>query len=91
MKKIIVTGVDGYIGSHTVVELVEAGYEPVIIDNFSNSEERALKGIQAILNKEINCHRIDCTDAEALRAVFRKEGAIAGSLTIRICERLSAE
>ncbi|WP_347159997.1 UDP-glucose 4-epimerase GalE [Pontibacter chitinilyticus] len=77
-KKILVTGGAGYIGSHTVVELVEAGYEPVIIDNFSNSQESALQGIAAILGREVPCHRIDCTDAEALRKVFAQEKNIAG-------------
>ncbi|WP_266203735.1 UDP-glucose 4-epimerase GalE [Pontibacter kalidii] len=76
--KILVTGGAGYIGSHTVVELVEAGYEPVIIDNFSNSEESALEGIAAILGRDIPCHRIDCTDTEALRQVFRQEQNIQG-------------
>jgi UDP-glucose 4-epimerase len=78
MKKILVTGGAGYIGSHTVVELAQAGYEPVIIDNFSNSQESALVGIQAILGREVPCHRIDCGDAEALRQVFKQEGDIAG-------------
>ena len=78
MKKILVTGGAGYIGSHTVVELAQAGYEPVIIDNFSNSEESALAGIQSILGREVPCHRIDCGDAEALRQVFKQEGDIAG-------------
>lgn len=76
--KILVTGGAGYIGSHTVVELVGAGYEPVIIDNFSNSEESALAGIAAILGRDIPCHRIDCTDAEALRQVFKQEQNIQG-------------
>jgi UDP-glucose 4-epimerase len=78
MKKILVTGGAGYIGSHTVVELAQAGYEPIIIDNFSNSEESALGGIKAILGREVPCHRIDCGDAEALRQVFKQEGNIAG-------------
>jgi len=78
MKKILVTGGAGYIGSHTVVELAQAGYAPVIVDNFSNSEESALGGIKAILGHEVPCHRIDCGDAEALRQVFKKEGDIAG-------------
>ncbi|WP_187262852.1 UDP-glucose 4-epimerase GalE [Pontibacter beigongshangensis] len=78
MKKILVTGGAGYIGSHTVVELVEAGYEPVIVDNFSNSEERALAGIEAIVGKPVRCHRIDCTDAAAMRDVFQKEPGLAG-------------
>jgi len=78
MKKILVTGGAGYIGSHTVVELAQAGYAPIIVDNFSNSEESALGGIKAILGHEVTCHRIDCGDAEALRQVFKKEGDIAG-------------
>ncbi|GHA63742.1 UDP-glucose 4-epimerase GalE [Pontibacter akesuensis] len=77
-EKILVTGGAGYIGSHTVVELVEAGYEPVIIDNFSNSEESALEGIAAILGRSIPCHRVDCTDATALRGVFEAEKDIRG-------------
>ena len=77
-EKILVTGGAGYIGSHTVVELVQAGYEPVIVDNFSNSEESALQGIAAILGREVPCHRVDCTDAEALRKVFEQEQNIAG-------------
>lgn len=77
-EKILVTGGAGYIGSHTVVALVEAGYEPVIIDNFSNSEESALEGIAAILGRNIPCHRIDCTNTEALREVFAQEQDIKG-------------
>lgn len=74
----MVTGGAGYIGSHAVVELFQAGYAPVIVDNFVNSQESALEGIQAILQAEVPCYRIDCTDAEALRGVFRQEGDIAG-------------
>lgn len=76
--KILVTGGAGYIGSHAVVELFEAGYEPVIIDNFINSQESVLAGIKSILNKEVTCHRIDCTNTEDLREVFRKEQNIKG-------------
>ncbi|MCB0813735.1 MAG: NAD-dependent epimerase/dehydratase family protein, partial [Flavobacteriales bacterium] len=45
MKRVIVTGGAGFIGSHTAVELAEAGYDPVIVDDLRNSEERALQGI----------------------------------------------
>ena len=48
MTKIIVTGGAGYIGSHTVVELLASGYEPVIVDNFSNSDKSVLDGLQEI-------------------------------------------
>ncbi|MHA6248720.1 UDP-glucose 4-epimerase GalE [Pontibacter sp. CAU 1760] len=76
--KILVTGGAGYIGSHTVVELAEAGYEPVIMDNFSNSEESVLDGITAILGYSVPVYRVDCTDAAAMRQVFEKEQNIAG-------------
>ncbi len=78
MKKILVTGGAGYIGSHAVVELHQAGYQPVIIDNFSNSEESALAGIEAILGTAVPLYRIDCADEAALRGVFAAEPDIAG-------------
>jgi UDP-glucose 4-epimerase len=76
-KKILVTGGAGYIGSHVVVALYEAGFQPVIVDNFSNSNERVLAGIAGILGIDIKCHRSDCTDQQALREIFREEGEIA--------------
>ncbi len=78
MKKVIVTGGAGFIGSHTVVELVAAGYEPVIVDDLRNSEERALAGIAAITGRAIRFHRIDCNDAAAFDQVFVQEGPIHG-------------
>ncbi|GAA4307955.1 UDP-glucose 4-epimerase GalE [Nibribacter koreensis] len=78
MSKILVTGGAGYIGSHTVVELANAGYTPIIVDDFSNSEERMLTGISQILVHDVVCHKVDCTDAKALQEVFTKEGDIAG-------------
>ena len=78
MKKILVTGGAGYIGSHTVVELAQAGYEPVIIDNFSNSKESVLGGLRDILGHDVTCHHVDCDDAEAMRGVLRAEGSIQG-------------
>lgn len=77
-KKILVTGGAGYIGSHTVVALNKAGYEPVLVDNFSNSEERALEGLQKILGKAVSCHKIDCNDRPAMEKVFQQEGPISG-------------
>lgn len=76
--KILVTGGAGYIGSHTVVELAQAGYEPVIIDDFSNSQESVLAGLRAILGRDVPCHRIDCGNAEALRGVLKQEGNVQG-------------
>ena len=78
MKKVIVTGGAGFIGSHTCVELHNAGYTPVIVDDLRNSEERALEGIAAIMGKAPSTHRVDCTDAAAMDAVFAKEGEVFG-------------
>jgi UDP-glucose 4-epimerase len=78
MKKVIVTGGAGFIGSHTVVELVAAGYEPVIVDDLRNSEERILSGISAITGHAPRFHRVDCNNAEAFDRVFAQEGPIHG-------------
>ena len=78
MNKILVTGGAGYIGSHAVVELAQAGYQPVIVDNFSNSQESALAGIESILGTAVPIYRIDCGDVAALRQVFEAEKDIKG-------------
>lgn len=78
MTKILVTGGAGYIGSHTVVELAQAGYEPVIIDDFSNSKESVLAGLRAILGREVPCYHSDCGNADALRHVLQQEPDIQG-------------
>jgi len=70
MKKILITGGAGYIGSHTAVALVNAGFEPVIIDNFSNSEKSALAGLNKICGREINCYEVDCLDRSGVEKVF---------------------
>lgn len=71
--RILVTGGAGFIGSHTVVSLVEAGFEPVIVDDFSNSQRTALDGLRAILGRDVTCHSVDCTDAAAMREIFSTE------------------
>ncbi|MDR0422093.1 MAG: UDP-glucose 4-epimerase GalE [Proteiniphilum sp.] len=71
-KKILVTGGTGYIGSHTVVELQQAGYEVVIVDNLSNSSADVLEGITRITGKRPVFDKLDCTDFEALKALFKK-------------------
>lgn len=70
---ILVTGGAGFIGSHTVVSLVEAGYRPVIVDNFSNSEKSVLTGLREILGDEVTCYDQDCNDEAALRRVLQAE------------------
>ncbi|TGE05516.1 UDP-glucose 4-epimerase GalE [Hymenobacter fodinae] len=76
--KILVTGGAGYIGSHAVVELYNAGFLPVIVDNFSNSREQVLNGLEHILGVRVPVHNVDCNDEEALRAVFAQEGNLRG-------------
>ncbi|GAB3908520.1 UDP-glucose 4-epimerase GalE [Larkinella knui] len=71
--RILVTGGAGFIGSHTVVELLNAGYEPVIIDNFSNSNRSALAGLRQILNHDVPFYEADCNDQQALNDIFEKE------------------
>jgi len=71
--KILVTGGAGFIGSHTVVELVQQGFEPVILDNFSNSEPSVLNGIEAILGRSVRFYIGDCRDGLLLEQIFRNE------------------
>lgn len=70
MKNILITGGAGYIGSHTAVELVKAGFEPIILDNFSNSEKSVLDGLKQILGRDLTCYDEDCNDREAVEKIF---------------------
>ena len=67
---ILVTGGAGYIGSHTVIELMQCGKEVVIVDNFSNSKPEAIKRIAQICGKEPKCYCVDILDRDALDKVF---------------------
>lgn len=70
---ILVTGGAGFIGSHTVVSLAEAGFNPVIVDDFSNSQKSVMTGLKEILGRDIPCHVIDCNHYAALRKVVHDE------------------
>lgn len=76
--RILVTGGTGYIGSHTTVELINAGYSVVIIDNLSNSNRDVLDGIKAITGIMPDFVEADCTDLAALTALFEKYCDIKG-------------
>lgn len=76
--KILVTGGTGYIGSHTVVELQEAGFEVVIIDNLSNSEISVLDGIERITGRRPDFVQGDVTDIKTLRQLFESHPDIEG-------------
>lgn len=69
---ILVTGGTGYIGSHTAVELIEAGYDVVIVDNLSNSNADVIDGIEKICGKQLPLEICDCSDYDAMKAVFSK-------------------
>ncbi len=77
-KRILVTGGAGYIGSHTAVELQNAGYEVIIVDNLSNSNENVIDGIERITGTRPAFEKLDCNDKEGMRAVFAKYPGIEG-------------
>jgi UDP-glucose 4-epimerase len=76
--KILVTGGSGYIGSHTIVDLIDNGFEVVCIDNFFRSTPKALEGIKAITGKEVKNYAIDLCDRAAVQNVFAEEKNIKG-------------
>ncbi len=78
MGKILVTGGAGYIGSHTVVELQNAGYEVVIVDNLSNSNANVIDGIERITHIRPAFEQVDCNDMDAMKNVFVKHKGIKG-------------
>ena len=71
-KTVLISGGTGYIGSHTAVELINAGYDVVIIDNLSNSEKDAVEGVKKITGKNVVFEVVDTCDKSALRNVFEK-------------------
>lgn len=75
---ILVTGGTGYIGSHTTVELINAGYKVVSMDNLSNSNIGVLDGIEAITGVRPTFYEADCNDAEAVERIFSENKDIVG-------------
>lgn len=73
MSKVLVTGGLGYIGSHTCVELLDNGYDVIVVDNLYNSKIDVVDKIKTITGKDITFYKIDVTDKEKLREVFEKE------------------
>ena len=71
-ETVLISGGAGYIGSHTAVELIAAGYDAVIIDNLSNSEAEAVEGVRRITGVDVPFERVDTCDEAALRRVFEK-------------------
>lgn len=78
MAKILVTGGTGFIGSHTIVDLIENGYEVISIDNFARSTTIALAGIEKITGKKIKNYTVDLKNFDETRAVFQENTDING-------------
>ena len=78
MKKILVTGGCGYIGSHTIVDLVQHGYEVISIDNNSRSSSRILEGVERIVGKSIKNCKVDLCNYDDTYAVIQENADLAG-------------
>lgn len=78
MVKILVTGGAGYIGSHTIVELIQNGFDVVSVDNFSRSSKNVFEGIKKITGKEIVNYNIDLTDFKSTQQIFVENPDITG-------------
>lgn len=77
MKKVLVTGGAGFIGSHTCVELHAAGYQPIIVDNFSASERMIVSRLEQILGTKLPLHAVDCRNEAELGQVFDEHPDLA--------------
>lgn len=89
MKKILLTGGAGYIGSHIAVALVENGFYPVIVDNLSNSHESVVHAISELAGIKVRFYQADCSDTTALRSIFKAEGEISGIIHLAAFKSVS--
>ncbi|MDZ4794295.1 MAG: UDP-glucose 4-epimerase GalE [Bacteroidota bacterium] len=78
MNKILVTGGCGYIGSHTIVDLIEHGYEVISVDNNSRSNDNVLKGIEQITGKKVKNYKVDLCNFDDTFAIFQENTDISG-------------
>ena len=73
---ILVTGGAGFIGSHTCVEMLNAGYEVIVVDNLCNASEEAIRRVEKITGKNVTFYKADIRDKEALDQIFDKESVV---------------
>jgi UDP-glucose 4-epimerase len=78
MSKILVTGGTGYIGSHTLVDLIDNGFEVISADNFCNSDASSLKGVERITGKKIKNYKVDLANLAATRKIFEQNKDLSG-------------
>jgi UDP-glucose 4-epimerase len=78
MQTILVTGGCGYIGAHTIVDLIENGFNVISVDNLSRSSENSLAGIEKITGKKVKNYNIDLTNAQAAESIFIENPEITG-------------
>jgi len=76
MKKILITGGAGYIASHTNIECIASGYQPVIVDSLVNASKESVRRVEALASRAIPFYQCDLRDEAALRKVFEQEGPI---------------
>ena len=70
--KVLLTGGAGYIGSHTCVEMLNAGYDVIVVDNLDNSSDESLKRVEKITGKTVKFYKADMLDKESMRPVFEE-------------------
>ena len=80
-EMVLVSGGAGYIGSHTAVELINAGYDVVVADNLSNSDMSGVEGVRKITGVDVPFVNVDCCDKEAFRKVFEQYNFTKGTST----------
>lgn len=78
MPKVLLTGGAGFIGTHIAVALIEKGFDPLIVDNFSNSHPKVAEGLGELVGGTVQIHDVDCRNTEELLRLVELEGGVAG-------------
>tara|TARA_B110000483_G_C18148361_1_gene524410 strand:+ start:355 stop:1347 length:993 start_codon:yes stop_codon:yes gene_type:complete len=77
VKNFFITGGAGYVGSHCAISLINNGYKPIILDNFSNSYQSTIKNLETITNKKITFYNVDIRDKKKLKSIMKKHSCYA--------------